>query len=192
LYQGKAMTLYIKNMVCDRCILAVKNIMKEMDIPCSSIRLGELTLAGDISVEKLNLLSDKLNAIGFELINDKKSRIIEKIKTTVIELVQSSEAQLKINLSDYLANRLNYDYKYLSTLFSEVEGITIEKYFISQKIEKVKELLVYDELSLSEISDSLGYSSVSYLSNQFKKVTGLTPSHFKNIRTEKRKPLDKV
>lgn len=186
------MILYIKNMVCDRCILAVKNILKEMDIPCSSIRLRELSLAGDIPDEKLNLLAGKLIAIGFELINDKKSRIIEKIKTTIIELVQISEGQLKINLSDFLADRLHYDYNYLSTLFSDVEGITIEKYYIAQKIEKVKELLVYDELSLNEISDKLGYSSSSYLSNQFKKVTGLTPSHFKNIGTEKRKPLDKV
>src|SRR5690606_36069809 len=133
-----------------------------------------------------------LQTLGFELIDDKRSRQIMQIKSAIIDLVHQRNNSIKINLSNYVSNKLNHDYTYLSNLFSEVEGTTIEKYFIAQKIEKVKELLVYDELSLSEISFQLNYSSVAYLSNQFKKVTGLTPSHFKQIRADKRKPLDKV
>lgn len=172
--------------------MAVESILKELDVFYSSIRLGEVQLTGDIPDEKIVNISEKLKTIGFEIIDDKKSRIIEKIKNTVIELVHYSSELLKTNLSDYLADKLHYDYNYLSTLFSEIEGATIEKYYISQKIEKVKELLVYDELSLSEISYRLGYSSNAYLSNQFKKVTGLTPGYFKKVKSEKRKPLDKV
>ncbi len=179
-------------MVCNRCILAVQQIMKELDIPFTAIRLGEVDLLASISDEKSAVLSDHLIAIGFELIDDKKSRLIEKIKTTVIDFVRYSTEQHKTNLSDYLADKLNYEYNYLSTFFSEIEGTTIEKYYIAHKIERVKELLVYDELSLSEIAYQMGYSNVAYLSNQFKKVMGLTPSHFKNIKTEKRKPLDKL
>ncbi|MBL7868163.1 MAG: AraC family transcriptional regulator, partial [Flavobacterium lindanitolerans] len=130
--------------------------------------------------------------LGFEPIDSKKGRIIEKIKTVIINMVHHSDHDEKTNLSDLLSKALHHDYNYLSNLFSEVEGITIKKYFIAQKIEKVKELLVYDELSLSEIALRMNYSSVAYLSNQFKKVTGLTPSHFRQIREEKRKPLDKV
>ena len=126
------------------------------------------------------------------MIDDKKSRIIEKIKNIIIDLVHHQDNEAKTNLSDVLSNELHHDYNYLSNLFSEVEGTTIEKYFIAQKIERVKELLVYDELSLSEIAFQLNYSSVAYLSNQFKKTTGLTPSHFKQIKEEKRKPLDEV
>ncbi|KKX47548.1 AraC family transcriptional reguator [Sphingobacterium sp. IITKGP-BTPF85] len=133
-----------------------------------------------------------LDPLGFEVIDDKKCRIIERIKNIIIELVHNRDSDIKTNLSDVLSNKLHHDYNYLSNLFSEVEGTTIEKYFIAQKIEKVKELLVYDELSLSEIAFRLNYSSVAYLSNQFKKVTGLTPSHFKQIKEDKRKPLDEV
>jgi AraC-like DNA-binding protein len=130
--------------------------------------------------------------LGFELIDDKKSRIIEKIKNTIIQLVHHQDSGLKNNLSEVLSSELHHDYNYLSNLFSEIEGTTIEKYFIAQKIERVKELLVYDQLSLSEIAFQLNYSSVAYLSNQFKKVTGLTPSHFKQIKENKRKPLDQL
>jgi YesN/AraC family two-component response regulator len=179
-------------MVCSRCILAVQNILKGLDIPGSSVQLGEVQLADDIPAEKLTSLSKELNAIGFELINDKRGRLIEKIKNIIIEIVHRSTEQPKIKFSAYLEEKLQYDYNYLSNLFSEIEGTTIEKYYIAQKIEKVKELLVYDEKSLSEISFQLGYSGVAYLSNQFKKVTGLSPSHFKKIKTGKRKPLDKV
>jgi YesN/AraC family two-component response regulator len=172
--------------------MAVENILKEIGIPYSAIRLGEIQIDDDVLAEKLISLSEKLNAIGFELINDKKGRIIEQIKTSIIDIVHHSSDHPKINLSDFLADKLHYDYNYLSNLFSEIEGITIEKYFIAQKIEKVKEFLVYDELSLSEIAYQLGYSSVAYLSNQFKKLTGLTPGHFKKIKTEKRRPLDNL
>ena len=186
------MVLYIKNMVCNRCIMAVRQISNEIKLPVKDIRLGELELNTSVSEDKINTLSGKLKSIGFELIDDKKGRLIEKIKTLVIGLVHYSPEQIKTNLSDYLVTNLPYEYNYLSNLFSEIEGTTIEKYHIAQKIERVKELLVYDELTLNEISFQMGYSSVAYLSNQFKKVTGLTPSHFKNIKTEKRKPLDKL
>ncbi|MEA4982682.1 MAG: AraC family transcriptional regulator, partial [Paludibacter sp.] len=137
-------------------------------------------------------IDDILIPYGFQLIDDKKSRIIEKVKNTIVDLVHLHDNNIQTNLSDVLSDALHLDYKYLSNIFSEVEGTTIEKYFIAQKIEKVKELLVYDELSLSEIALRLNYSSVAYLSNQFKKVTGLTPSHFKQVGENKRKPLDQV
>jgi AraC-like DNA-binding protein len=186
------MKLYIKNMVCNRCIMAVQEILNRLQISYTSIKLGEVELTETLSDDQLVQLSTSLNAIGFAMADDRKSRIIEKIKNTIIALVHHAEEPLKVNLSDYIATHLNYDYNYLSHLFSEMQGTTIEQYFIAQKIERVKELLVYDELSLSEIAHQLGYSSVAHLSNQFKKVTGLTPSYFKNIRTEKRKPLDEV
>ncbi|MCU0444448.1 MAG: helix-turn-helix domain-containing protein [Microscillaceae bacterium] len=186
------MTIYIKNMVCQRCVMAVEQILKSQNIDYQSITLGEVEILKDLDKAQKSALSIQLQSIGFELIDDKKSQMIEKIKNLVIDLAHYSNNQLKVNLSHYLADKLAYDYKYLSNLFSEIEGITIEHYYIAQKIEKVKELLVYNELSLSEIAFQLGYSSVAHLSNQFKKVTGLTPSHFKNIQTDKRKPIDKV
>ncbi|WP_257657614.1 helix-turn-helix domain-containing protein [Parapedobacter lycopersici] len=185
-------TLFIKNMVCDRCILVVQNELDKLDIAVKNIKLGEVTLARELTTDERDGLEKTLVPLGFQVIDDRKGRTIEKIKNVIIDLVHHQESGLKSNLSDVLADKLNHDYNYLSNLFSEVEGTTIEKYFIAQKIEKVKELLVYDELSLSEIAFRLNYSSVAYLSNQFKKVTGLTPSHFKQIREEKRKPLDKV
>lgn len=185
-------TLFIKNMVCNRCIMVVQNELDKLGLDVKSIKLGEVVLGKELSAEQRMKLEEAFSPLGFEVIDDKKSRIIEKIKNTIIELVHHQENEAKTNLSDVLSSKLNHDYNYLSNLFSEVEGTTIEKYFIAQKIEKVKELLVYDELSLSEIAFRMNYSSVAYLSNQFKKVTGLTPSHFKQIREEKRKPLDKV
>lgn len=186
------MKVYIKNMVCNRCKMVVKNEMEKLGFYPMSLTLGEVELENELlSSEKLTI-NNHLRTFGFELIDDKKSRIIEKIKNVIINLVHCQDNETKINLSDLLSNSLHHDYNYLSNLFSEVEGTTIEKYLIAQKIEKVKELLVYDELSLSEIAFRLKYSSVAYLSNQFKKVTGLTPSHFKQIKEDKRKPLDKV
>lgn len=184
--------LFIKNMVCNRCIMVVENELEKLDLDFTNITLGEVTLAKELNPDKRNALEAALIPLGFEVIDDKKSRIIEKIKNSIIDLVHHQDNDTKSNLSDLLSEKLNHDYNYLSNLFSDVEGTTIEKYFIAQKVEKVKELLVYDELSLSEIALRLNYSSVAYLSNQFKKVTGLTPSHFKQIREEKRKPLDKV
>lgn len=185
-------TLFIKNMVCNRCVMVVQNEMDELGLVVKNIRLGEVTLGKELSDEDKNTLDKQLTKLGFGLIDNRKSRIIEKIKNVIIDLVHYQNSEIKNNLSDVLSSELHHDYNYLSNLFSEVEGITIEKYFIAQKIERVKELLVYDELSLSEIAFDLNYSSVAYLSNQFKKVTGLTPSHFKQIKENKRKPLDKV
>jgi AraC-like DNA-binding protein len=184
--------LFIKNMVCDRCIMVVQNEMDKLGIGVKHIALGEVTLEKVLPDEQKDLVSKALLPLGFELIDDRKSRIIEKIKRIIINLIHHSEGEISNNLSDILSRELHHDYNYLSNLFSEVEGKTIEKYFIAQKIERVKELLVYDELSLSEIAFRLNYSSVAYLSNQFKKVTGLTPSHFRQIKEDKRKPLDKV
>jgi AraC-like DNA-binding protein len=186
------MKLYIKNMVCNRCILVVKNELEQLGHPPLHAVLGEVELNKTLSETEKQLLNKKLIALGFEIIDDKKSQLIAQIKTLIIDLVHNQNNALKINLSDYLINQLHQDYSHLSNLFSEVEGTTIEKYFIAQKIEKVKELLVYDERSLSEIAFKLNYSSVAHLSNQFKKVTGLTPSYFKNIKADKRKPLDQV
>lgn len=185
-------TLFIKNMVCNRCIMVVQNELDKLDLSAISIKLGEVIFEKEPTTEEKQNLAEALSALGFEVIDDKKSRIIEKIKNIIIDLVHHQDNEAKTNLSDVLSNELHHDYNYLSNLFSEVEGTTIEKYFIAQKIERVKELLVYDELSLSEIAFQLNYSSVAYLSNQFKKTTGLTPSHFKQIKEEKRKPLDEV
>ncbi|WP_428742039.1 helix-turn-helix domain-containing protein [Tenacibaculum sp.] len=186
------MTLFIKNMVCNRCILVIQNELDKLGLGVKNIKLGEVTLEKELTTKEKEQLGNILLNLGFEIIDDKKSRIIEHIKNVIINLVHHQDNDAKTNLSEVVSKELNHDYNYLSNLFSEVEGTTIEKYFIAQKIEKVKELLVYDELSLSEIAFRLNYSSVAYLSNQFKKVTGLTPSHFKKIREDKRKPLDKV
>lgn len=185
-------TLFIKNMVCNRCIMVVQSELEKMDLTVKNIKLGEVTLEKELTREEKTKLDHALIPLGFEVIDNKKSRIIEKIKNVIIDLVHHQNSDIKTNLSDILSDKLHHEYNYLSNLFSEVEGTTIEKYFIAQKIEKVKELLVYDELSLSEIAFRLNYSSVAYLSNQFKKVTGLTPSYFKQIREDRRKPLDEV
>ena len=179
-------------MVCNRCILVVQNELDKLGIAANNIKLGEIILKKDLTTAEREALENVLDPLGFQVIYDKKSRMIEKIKNVIIDLVHYQDNDAKTNLSDVLSDALHHDYNYLSNLFSDIEGTTIEKYFIAQKVEKIKELLVYDELSLSEIADRMNYSSVAYLSNQFKKVTGLTPSHFKQIREDKRKPLDKV
>jgi len=183
--------LYIRNMVCDRCTIVVGQELEKLGIAPSSIALGEVILRDEPTPSLLSEIRGALARVGFGLIDDKKSRTIEQIRNAIIDVVQHQK-KLKTNLSDYLAEQIGRDYAYLSTLFSEVEGTTIEQFYIHQKIEKVKELLVYDELNLSQIAYALGYSSVAHLSNQFKKVTGLTPSHFKKIGDNKRIPIDKV
>jgi len=183
-------TLFIKNMVCNRCIMVVQNELDDLGLAVKDIKLGEVTLEKEPTPEQKSTLGENLLSLGFEIIDDKKGQVIEQIKNIIINLVYHQDNDIKTNLSDMLSSQLHHDYNYLSNLFSAIEGITIEKYFIAQKIEKAKELLVYDELSLGEIAFQLNYSSTAYLSNQFKKVTGLTPSHFKRIKEEKRTPLD--
>lgn len=186
------MRLYIKNMVCNRCITAVKNELENSGFTVKEIALGEAEVAGEISAAQLKQLDKSFHKLGFELIEDRRSRMIEQIKNEIVNLVHHSGETLSTNLSSWLSGKLKYDYTYLSNLFSEVEGTTIEKYYISQRIEKVKELLVYDELTLSQIADRLGYSSTAYLSSQFKKVTGLTPSFYKSVKNTKRRNIDEL
>lgn len=185
--------LYIKNMVCNRCIMVVKSEFEKFEIPVSSVGLGEVELVADeLDAAVKDQLSQRLEEWGFCLIDDRKEQLIEQIKNSIVTLVHFKGNDLKVNLSDYLSDLFHLDYAYISNLFSAIEGITIEKYFIAQKIERVKELIVYDELTLSEIAFELNYSSVAYLCAQFKKVTGLTPSHFKQVKAEKRRPLDEL
>jgi YesN/AraC family two-component response regulator len=172
--------------------MAVQQVFESVGYQPVRISLGNVETATPMQEDDLEKLKKSLVSYGFELIDDTKSRIIEKIKNVVVQSVHHNNEDLKINYSSYIESHLNRDYAYLSSLFSEVEGTTIEKYIIHQKIERVKELLVYDELTLSEISYKMGYSNVAYLSNQFKKITGLTPSHFKQVKENKRKPLDEV
>jgi AraC family transcriptional regulator len=179
-------------MVCDRCILVVKQELEKLHIVPSFVVLGEAAIPDDVTAEQLQQLRQSLATVGFELLDDSRKKLIERIKTIIIEHIHGDDADDKHNFSEILSKALHKDYSYLSALFSEVESITIEKYVINQKIERVKELLVYDELSLSEIAYQLGYSSVAHLSAQFKKVTGLTPSYFKKMGGIHRKPLDKV
>ena len=181
-------------MVCDRCILVIQGVLSELQLTAETIELGEIDFGGiELEAKQLVAIKTRIVPLGFELIDDKKSRLIEKIKNAIIELIHRQDVALDSNLSSYLSDRLHYEYNYVSSLFSAVEGITVEQYLIQQKIEKVKELLVYDEKTLTSISYQLGYSSVAHLSSQFKKVTGLTPSHFKQLKdVKKRIPLDKV
>lgn len=180
-------------MVCNRCIKVVQDEFTKLNLNIKKIELGKVSVSSQLSNDKIEEIKKVLNDNGFELIDDKKSKLIDRIKTIIIERIHYSESGFEsLNTSEYISKELGHNYSYLSNLFSSVEGITIEKYIIHQKIEKVKELLVYDELSLKEISYQLGYSSVQHLSNQFKKVTGLTPSHFKKLKENKRKPLDQV
>jgi AraC-like DNA-binding protein len=179
-------------MVCIRCKLVVKEELTKLGIRFMSVELGEVEVMEDVSVEQREQIKAALLKSGLELMDDKKSILIQKIKKVIIELVHYSNEPLTINFSEYLSQKLNYDYTYLANLFSEVQGTTIEKFLIAHKIERVKELLVYDELNLTEISYQMHYSSVAHLSAQFKKVTGLTPSHFKQLKNKRRSMLDEM
>lgn len=180
-------------MVCNRCIKVIKDEFAKLDLNITDIELGKVSVSSNLNEMQLSEIKNVLNANGFEIIDDKKSQLIDSIKSLVIEKIHHSDDVLgSINSSDFIAKEIGYNYSYLSNLFSSVEGTTIERYIINQKIEKAKELLVYDELTLNEISYQLGYSSVQHLSNQFKKVTGFTPSHFRKLKENKRKPLDEV
>lgn len=179
-------------MVCNRCVLVVKQELEKLNLLPAGVSMGEVQLSKPATDKQLTKLNEKLKELGFEILDDQKQKQIEKIKNMLIKKVQSGEVEEHFSITTFLSKALNKDYSYISRLFSEVEGITIEQFFILQKIEKVKELLVYGELNLSEISYQLGYSSVAHLSAQFKKVTGLTPSHFKKIGNSHRHSLDNV
>jgi AraC-like DNA-binding protein len=187
-------TLLVKNMVCQRCIMAVENILQQHAVPYTAVSFGEIHLKEEISEQQRTALAAALEQIGFEVIGSHVSGLVEKIKQHIIRKARNevSGNEQKLKLSNYLSSLLNYEYTHLSSLFSSVEGRTIENFFIEQRIEKAKELLVYGQRTLSEIAEELDYSSTAHLSGQFKKVTGLTPSHFKEIGAARRKAIDKV
>ena len=187
-------TLTVKNMVCHRCVLAVEQILTKESIPFEKVTISQVQLHNELTEDQKRRLVKSFKSIGFELIDDRNSALIETIKQLVIKKARNelSENENKEKLSSYISRQVNHEYTYLSSLFSSVEGRTIEKYFIDQRIEKVKELLIYDQLTLSQIAFDLDYSSVAHLSSQFKKITGLTPTYFKEIGLAKRKALDKI
>ena len=184
--------LFIKNMVCNRCIMTVENILGKNHIPFSSVSLGEVELERKLSDEEIKAVDIELRKVGFELIDTRVNKIIDDIKQAVLQYLNLGMDSQNLKLSTFITDKIPYDYSYLSDLFSSIEGKTIEQYFILLRIEKVKELLVYDQLSLTEISYQTGFSSVHHLSSQFKKVAGLTPSHFKKIGIQKRRALDQT
>jgi AraC-like DNA-binding protein len=186
------MIIYIQNMVCLCCKKIVQIELKDMDLGYEDIELGEVHLLKPITVQQRIHLKKQLHEYGLELMEDKKSILVEKIVAIIYKMIHDTEDMPSVNFSVYLTNELNQDYHSLSALFSKTKGITIEQYIIIHKIERVKELIMYDELSLTEISYKLHYSSAAHLSNQFKKVTGLTPTFFKNIKNKKRKSINSI
>jgi len=184
--------LFIKNMVCIRCKMVVRDQLQKLGYHPVIVELGEADITEDLNAAELEQVRAVFLQSGLELMEDKKSILIQKIKNIIVELVHYSEEPLVVNLSEYLHKKLDHNYTYLANLFSHVQGTTIEKYFILHKIERVKELLVYNELNLTEIAYLMHYSSVAHLSAQFKKVTGLTPSHFKQLREQRRKMLEEL
>ncbi|MET0636700.1 MAG: AraC family transcriptional regulator [Chitinophagaceae bacterium] len=186
------MKLYIKYMVSHRCKMVVRELLKRLGITYLSISLGEVKLTEEIPDHKREQIREGLKTFGLELMDDKKAVLVETIKDIIIEMVHYNEELPRFNFSDLLSEKLNYNYTYLANLFSETVGVTIEHYIISHKIERVKELIIYDELNLTEIAYQLHYSSVSHLSNQFKKVTGLTPSFFRSLKDKKRCNLENI
>lgn len=186
------MNIHIKNMVCNRCIMVVSDIFRDADIADARVKMGKVLLNRPLGEKEHQNIETRLNQVGFEIINETRIRLIEQIKEISIDVVYHHPEYINMNFSEYLTNKLHREYNYLSSLFSSVEGTTIEKHLINLKIERVKELLVYDEKTLSEIAWELGYNSVAYLSGQFKKITGFTPSHFKKLREQNRKSIDNV
>lgn len=193
------MTLHIKHMVCDRCVMVVREQLEKAGFAPSDVQLGEVTFDKDLTAAEQEKVKEILEPLGFGIIDDKKHLAVEKIKQAIISLVhqdsltgQDNADGLRTNLSDYLSEKLGFDYKYLSSTFSDEENVTIEQYFIAQKVERVKELLVYGELTLTEIAYRMNYSSVAYLSAQFKRVTGFTPSEFRKIKGDRRRAIDKI
>ncbi|MEY8594008.1 helix-turn-helix transcriptional regulator [Butyricimonas hominis] len=184
--------IFIKNMVCNRCILVIKQILKDLQFTPLQVDLGTAVVKEELTSDDREVIRKALEEYGFELIDDKRQRIIEQIRTSIIQLVHYEGNLSKLKLSGYLKEKCHYDYSFLSKLFTEMNGISIEKYYIAQKVERIKELLFYDELSISEIADKLQYSSVAHLSTQFRNVTGMSPSEFKRLKEHGREPLDKV
>jgi len=179
-------------MVSNRCKMAVKEVLKSLGLHFILVDLGEVEIMETISEEQRVQVKTALLTSGLELMDDKRAVLIEKIKNSIIEMVHHTDDMIKINFSDFLSKKLNLDYTYLSNLFSEVQGTTIEQFMIAHKIERVKELIIYDELNLTEIAWKMHYSSVAHLSNQFKKVTGLSPSHFKQLKVKRRSPIEEI
>ncbi|MGO4904008.1 helix-turn-helix domain-containing protein [Flavobacterium sp. W20_MBD1_R3] len=179
-------------MVSNRCKMVVKEELKKLKLHFMVVDLGEVEIMENITMEQRQVLKSALLDSGLELMDDKKSMLIEKIKNIIIEMVHHSTENIKINFSDYLSQRLNHDYTYLSNLFSEVQGTTIEQFIISHKTERIKELIIYGELNITEIAWKMNYSSVAHLSSQFKKVTGLSPSHFKKLKDKRRSPIEEI
>ena len=179
-------------MVSNRCKMAVKEELKKLGLHFIVVDLGEIEIMENISIEVREQLRLQLHNSGLELMDDKKAILIEKIKNVIVEMVHYSDEMIKTNFSDYLSQKLNHDYTYMSNLFSEVQGSTIEHFIILHKIERIKEYIIYDELTISEIAWKLNYSSVSHLSNQFKKVTGLTPTHFRQLKDKRRTSIEEI
>jgi YesN/AraC family two-component response regulator len=186
------MKLMVRNMVSLRCKLIVRSELEKLGVHLKVLELGEVETEETLSLQQLNVLRNGLESFGLELMEDRKGQLIERIKSIIIEMVHYSDQPLVVNFSDFLAKKLNYDYRYLSNLFSEVKGTTIEHYIISHKIERAKELIIYNELNLTEIAYKLHYSSVAHLSNQFKKVTGLTPSFFRKMKNKRLIPRENL
>lgn len=184
------MRLFIKNMVSLRCKIMVESTIHRLGLKCSLVELGEAHIVGSVSKQKYDELECALDEIGLQLLDNKKAQLVEKIKNVVIEMVHYSEELPRTNFSHYLTDKLQMDYTTMATIFSHTKGITIEHFIVINKIEKVKELLIYDELSIKEIASKMNYSGPSHLSNQFKKVTGLTPTYFKTMKTFRRKGLE--
>lgn len=186
------MKIYIKYMVSLRCKMVVKDELRKLGLHFIVVDLGEVEIMEELTESQHDALKAALYVSGLELMDDKRAVLIEKIKNVIVEMIHYADELPKINYSNYISEKLNYDYTYLSNLFSEVKGITIQQFIILHKIERVKELLLYEELNLTEISYQLQYSSVSHLSNQFKKVTGLTPSQFKLLKNRQRNPIEEI
>lgn len=186
------MKLYIKNMVSLRCKMLVKEELKKLGLHFIIVDLGEIEIMETISAELREDLNIALLKSGLELMDDKKAILIEKVKNLIIEMIHHSDDLPEVNYSDYISEKLKYDYTYLSNIFSEVKGITIQQFIIIHKIERVKEFLLYDELNLTEISYKLHYSSVAHLSNQFKKITGFSPSHFKQLKEKRQNTIEEI
>jgi len=186
------MKIYIEHMVSDRCKIAVNDVFKKQGLHINNLELGEIDIIELISGEKYTELKMSLQNLGFQIIEDKRAILIERIRNSVIEMIHHSDKTIKVNFSDYLSQHLNHNYTYMANVFSEAQGISIEQFIISHKIERIKELILYDELNFTEIAHLMNYSSVAHLSGQFKKYTGLTPSYFKKLKLKRLEPIEEI